>query len=351
MGARRDSATAAVELVSTDQQLADDISLIAAVVGVRLTVHRDWSQITDPGAAVATICTAEALPRTAHHAEGTLLAGHHAESVWSAAAQMPGLIPVPLPAGERWLTEYLSARVLDREKGTTLAVAGSTGGAGATTFSYLCAAELAARGRHPLLVDAAPGPSSGAACLLDVSPPGGASAGGSLDWTQLTRIEGSLSPSHLQAVLPIRDGIGLLTGTDPGLEITGMLAPTVSAGRRAFDAVVIDIGQHVQQVTSLGDQIDELLIITRASRRGVEATGRLLEAVPHRVAKIVVNGASAPGWSPVEVAQKLGAPVVAELADQRWLRKTDEVADAYELLRNRRGAAVIGELLEAVGAA
>ncbi|NLS11002.1 hypothetical protein HGQ17_13555 [Nesterenkonia sp. MY13] len=340
-----------VLLVARDQQLADDLSLIAAVVGVRLDLFHDWAQVEQPVEALAVICSAETLPPSEQQAEATLLAGHATEAVWAAAAQMPGLTPVPLPAGERWLTEYLSARVLDRAQGQVIAVAGAAGGAGATTFAYLCAAELAVRGSNPLLVDAVAGPSSGAADLVRTARSTGELTGGDLDWTRLCRIEGELSPAHLHTAVPLRDGIGMLTGTGPTAELTGMLGPAVSAGRRAFDVVVVDIGQRAEMLTALGEQVDELVIVTRASRRGVDAADHLLSWAKPRTPRIVLNGACAPGWSPTDVEEALGVPVATDLPEQRWLRKADDLADAYELLRSRRGAGIIAGLLQAVGAA
>ncbi len=339
-------------LVTEDQQLCDDIALIAAVVGLRLETATRWSHITDQAAesAVAVLCCPESTPRTAVMAQQCLLVGHDAEAVWSAAAQTPGLTPVPLPAAEKWLTEHLSAQVLDRSQGLVIAVAGAAGGVGATTFAYLCAAELAARERSCILIDAAGGPGSGIADLLRSAGGSQKLSGGELDWKQLASTEGELSAAHLRDAVPVLEGIGVLTGPALSRTPAARLRAAVLAARRAYDVVVIDTGQQTDTLSGLGENVDELLLVTRASRRGVDAAEQLIRAAPQSRPQLVVNGHAAPGWSAAEAEETLGAPVVADLPVQKWLARTDDIAEAYELLRSRRGSALIARVLSALGA-
>lgn len=339
-------------LVAEDQRLRDDIALIAAVVGARLEVFHRWAHVdaSVEQDAVAVLCSASAVPRTAVRAEKCLLVGHDAASVWQAAAEAPGLRPVPLPAGEKWLTEHLSTKVLDRSQGRVIAVAGSTGGAGATTFAYLCAAELAARGLSPLLLDAAGGPGSGVADLVRTARREGRVQGGALDWQELASVEGELSATQLKDAVPQWEGIGLLSGSAAGARADSRLRAAVVAGRRAYDVVVIDAGQQIEALVSLGEQVDELLIVVRASRRGVDAARGMISAVPQTQQWIAVNGPTASGWSVADVHAELQTPVIADLPVQKWLARSDELAEAYELLRSRRGAALVDGVLGKVGA-
>lgn len=350
-GAASAAADPVLLLVTDDQQLRDDIALIAAVVGLRLEVATRWSRISDHAAesAVAVLCCPQNTPRTAVLAKQCLLVGHHAEAVWSAAAQTPGLTPVPLPAAEKWLTEHLSAQALDRSQGRVIAVAGAAGGVGATTFAYLCAAELSARERSPILIDAAGGPGSGITDLLRSARSSDQLRGGDLDWKQLASTEGELSAAHLRDALPVLEGIGVLTGPALSRTPSARLSAAVLAARRAYGVVLIDIGQQAEMLTRLGENVDELLLVTRASRRGVDAAEQLIRAAPQSRPQLVVNGLTAPGWSAAEVQEALGAPVVADLPVQRWLARSDDIAEAYELLRARRGSALIAEVLSALG--
>ncbi|WP_146340479.1 hypothetical protein [Nesterenkonia sp. NBAIMH1] len=60
----------------------------------------------------------------------------------------------------------------------------------------------------------------------------------------------------------------------------------------------------------------------------------------------MTNGRPASGWGPDEMSHQLGTEIVADLAEQRWLRAADEPAEAYEVLRAAPGARLIGNLLE-----
>lgn len=339
-----------VLLVTADQRLRDDIALISAVVGARLELRRCWSQVEEHvrEAAVAVLCSAQTAPQTTALAEQCLLVGHDAEAIWTTAAAHPGVSPVPLPDAEKWLTEHLFGKVLDRAHGRVIAVAGAVGGVGATTFSYLCAAELAVRGHSPLLIDASSGPGSGIAGMVRSAHSRQALAGGTLDWEELAGIEGELSSAQLQGSVPVLDGIGVLTGPASARRTMPRLNAVVTAGRRAHDAVFIDAGQQTEALVGLGERIDELLVVTRASRRGVDAVQELIDTLPQRKAQLVINGRAEPGWGAAEVQEVLGLPVVADLAAQKWLAHSDDISETYGLLRSRRGAQLIAAVLKSV---
>lgn len=341
---------ASVLLVTEDEALRDEVALIAAVVGVGLDTAARWPAAEEGSAWAAVMCSAESLPPTAAQAQGTLLLGHDAEVIWEAAARMHGLRPVPLPQAENWLREQLSAQAFRRSQGKVVAAVSTAGGAGSTTFAYLCAAELAARGSRPLLIDAVLGPASGLAALVKQAR-GQQLRGGDLDWRQLSRIEGEISASHLEAALPVLDGIGVLTGTAEVCQRVPLLPAAAAAGRSVFDVVIIDIGQRTEVMPALAEQLETLLVVTRASRRAVDAAHRLLRAAAPIRTAVAVNHRSARGWGPQDVAEELPAPVVADLAEQRWLACTDDLADAYELLRSTRGANIVADVLEALGVA
>lgn len=354
VGTGQAAAAESVLLITDDDALREDIALITAVVGVRLETATNWRGAEEAEGWAAVMCSAQCLPTSARQAEGTLLLGYDAEGLWEAAAQLPGVRPVPLPQAERWLSKQLSAQVFDRSQGKVVAAASTAGGAGSTTFAYLCAAELVARGQRPLLIDAALGPGSGLADLVHRARSqqrlgSGNVEGGDLDWEQLSRIEGEISTSHLSAAIPIVDGIGVLTGSVEALQRTPLLPAAAAAGRSAFDVVIIDLGQRIEMTHIMGEQLERMLVVTRASPRAAETAVRLVRAVAPVEAAVVVNRRAAPGWGPEDLADRLGAPVVADLAEQRWLARTDDLADTYQLLRSARGARMIHAVLHALG--
>lgn len=341
-------------LVTTDEGLRDEVALIAAIVGARLDTVPAWPRrSSDTGTHLAVLFAPDSPPPSAQSAEGALLIGHEAR-LWEVAGSMPGVTPVPLPSGEQWLSEYLSSLVLNRDQGQVMTVLGSCGGAGTSTVTYLCAAELAVQGQRPLILDAAEVPGSGLAYLVDQARDTGQLAGGDLRWGHLLRTEGTLSSTQLASSLPEVDGIGILTSApeeSPGQgDVVSMLQAAVGAGRRAYDLVFIDAGQRLSVVSTLLDQTDHVVVVTPASQRAATATQTILSRLDGPPASVVVNGRRSPGYHPEDLAELVGVPLIGELAEQPWLRKSDDPAEAYELLRSRRGARTVATILDAVGA-
>ena len=339
----------ALLLVTGQETLRDDVALIAAVVGARLECRRDWEGV-EPQDWAAVMCGTDALPPSARTAAQTLLLGR--EDLWEFAAQLPGLQPVELPQGEAWLSEHLGARVLDRMPGQVAVVAGAFGGAGTTTFAYLAAAEAAVRGHAVLLIDGDPQPGSGARSLLELArTQDWLGEPSSLGWAELEAVEGEISAAQLSAGLPELDGIRLVTGrtetnTSGSVETVDAV---VRAGRRVFDLVVVDASRRAGLLSSLAEQTDLGVIVTQASQRGAEAADQVRFQAGDSPLALVINGAACRGWRAADTAEAVGLPVVTDCAEQRWLRAADGVGEAYEMLRSRRGAALAGQLLGAVG--
>lgn len=353
-------------LVTGDEELRDDVALVAAVVGGRLECRPGW--VETPGTDwAAVMCGPDALPPNMLHADHVLLLGRGAgdsddesrDLLWRLAASRPGVQAVPLPEGEIWLSEYLGSRVMDRAPGCVIGVAGVFGGVGATTISYLLAAEAAARGLGALLVDGDPHPGSGIRSLLAEQSLGGRAEEEQLGWSGLARIEGELSSSQLQAALPVLEGIHVVTEVGerflPGDGAGGTVPlrtaeAVVSAGKRAFDLVVVDAGRGTGLLRAVAERTDAGLLVAPASRRAADAADDLLADVGGPPFHLVLNGRSRPGWRSAEMQEALGLPVVADIAEQRWLKSADDLGEAYELLRSSRGAALVEGILEATGA-
>lgn len=343
-------------LVTDSAEIHDELALIAAVVGLRLEVTDRWSALP-AGAedAVAVACSPSMPPPTGYSGTGALVVGHNAEAVWAVAAAAPDLRPVPLPQAERWLSEHLSAEALHRTQGRVAAVASTAGGTGASTCAYLGAAECAVRGGRPLVIDAALGVGSGLASLVRVTGAQGASrsredGSAGLDWSTLLKTDGEISAAHLAAAVPEIDGIGCLTGPADPRGVLGLLPAVVQASRRAYDLVVVDLGQRTETLRVLGAATDHLTVVSRAAPRAAKAAQQLGASRADGLS-LFLNRRPAPGWGPAEMSQVSGISVAGELAEQKWLARSDDLSESYELLRAPRGAAVIAGLLQAWGVA
>lgn len=366
-GRRRQSGVMDAEprllLITEDRSLRDDVALIAATVGAALESRSSWESVAPQDWAVL-MCGTDRLPPLPRFARGALLLGGPGggpaleQRLWKTAAEHPGLQPVPLPAAEVWLARHLGERVLDRNPGRVLAVAGALGGVGASTVAYLLAAEQAVRGASVLLVDADPGVGSGIGGLLGAGEGSSGArsaqartgrrgeAGAAFGWEELDGLEGELAAPQLAAALPVRDGVHMLSGGPGPQARRRMLEPVARSARRVFDAVVIDVGRDSEAVSLVREHLDQLLLVTPCSARGAEAARLLAGAEADVPLSLVANGAGHPGWSPQELAAAAAIPLAGDIPEQRWLRRADELGAAYELLRSRRGASFIGALLE-----
>lgn len=74
-----------------------------------------------------------------------------------------------------------------------------------------------------------------------------------------------------------------------------------------------------------------------------------MSAAPGVPFRLVLNGRPRAGWRAAEMRSALEVEVVADIPEQRWLRRADELGEAYELLRSGRGAAMISGILQAAG--
>lgn len=350
-------------LVTGKEDLRDDVALIAAVVGGRLDCRPGWDEVP-AGDWAAMMCGPDALPPSGAPAEQILLLGHGntvdptPETLWRLAASRPGMQAVPLPQAEVWLSEHLGGRVMDRAPGCVLGVVGVHGGVGVTTISYLLAAEAAARGMTALLVDGDPHPGSGIRALLREQDHSSA-ADESLGWSALAQTEGELSSSQLQAALPVLDGIHVVTevGSDatPAAGAEGEPAPlrtaeeVIGAGKRAFDLVIFDAGRRPALLRAAADRLESVLMVMPASGRAAHAADELMSAAPGALFRLVLNGRPRAGWRAAEMRSELDVEVVADIPEQRWLRRADEMGESYELLRSGRGAAMIAGILQRAG--
>ena len=156
-------------------------------------------------------------------------------TVWQLAASAGAESVQPLPGAEALLADRLAASADGPARGTTVAVLGGRGGAGASTLA--CALARAA-------VD------TGAVLLVDADPYGGgldllmgAEDLPGLRWPDLATARGRASPDELRAALPVADGVTLLSWHrgEPVELPPAAMDLVLGAGRRGHDLVVVDL--------------------------------------------------------------------------------------------------------------
>ena len=381
-----------VLLVTDDESLHEDVALIAAVAAVRLQRCTSWAGVPDAEYAVV-MCGADALPPQGRASGPVLLIGSvvgagpeagagsaegpaagppeqtraqataltSVQDLWSLASQYTELWPVPLPAAEAWLSEHIGARVSDVAAGTTIAVSGAIGGAGASTVGYLLAAALASRSIPVALIDADAAWGSGLSGLLGEPSQNGAGQGW-LSWEEVSGLGEEIAAAQLAASLPRVDGVHVLTrksagsavispsGDRPGSSWAETVVAAVRAAGRAFDVVVIDVGRRHDVLRALAETLDQHVIVTPGSPRGVLCAREVLAMSADVPASAMVNAGSSADWGAGEVSRALGGvSVLAELPRQRWLSGAGRISEVYDIMRTRRGARIVDDLVQGLG--
>lgn len=326
-------------LVSADELLVSDVVRLAAAAGVAVDVVsqpsaalRGWAvaPLVLVGPDQAADLAATDPPRRA----GVHVVGHAplADALFRAAVGVGAESVAALPASETWLVELLTD-VGDggAPSGRTLGVLAGSGGAGATVFA--CALAQAATGSGPaLLVDADPlGP--GVDRVLGLEGDQG------IRWDALLQATGRLSARSLRESLPGRGALSVLAWP---LEETASLQPfavreVLSAGRRGFDHVVVDLPRRTDAVVDeIVSRCDHVVLVCGLTVPAVAAASRIVRALlGSAVSGHLVTRGPAAGVRPAEVAQVLGLPLLVEMADQRGL---DEAVDlGAGPLRSPRG--------------
>ncbi len=209
-------------LVSGDGDLIDDVLRLAAANGVDVHLATDaegargrWqaSPLVMIGADQAEGMARAGLGR---RRDVVLLSREPAAEDWQRAVALGAEHVVALPDGERWLIDRLadSSEGLARD-GSVLAVVGSGGGAGASTFAATLALAAAGRSLRVLLVDADP-LAGGLDVLLGVEDAAG------IRWADLVDARGRLGAPALDQALPqVERRLGAVVGAGRDHERAG----------------------------------------------------------------------------------------------------------------------------------
>ena len=319
---------AAPLLVSTDPLLVADVQRLAAAAGVVPDVAGDadaalrlWPRapVVLVGAETAPALAGVRPPRRAR--VHVVCRAPAADTVFREALGVGAETVAGLPESEAWLVELLTD-VGDggAAPGVTIGVIGGSGGAGATVFAAALA-RLAAASRSTLLLDADP-LGAGIDRVLGLESAEG------IRWDAVAHTSGRLSSRSLRESLPRAGELSVLSwpvDRSPTVQPFAM-REVLSAGRRGFTVVVIDLPRHLDAlVEETVARCDHLVVLTAVTVPGVAAAARLGRRLPECGAQrhLVTRGRPG-GVRPESVSRVLGIPLLSAMGDQRGL---DEAID------------------------
>ncbi len=326
-------------LVSADPLLVADVQRLCAAAGVVPEVVRDSAHALRlwTGAPVVLVgddcapALAAAFPprRQRVHVLGRAPVG---DDLFREALAIGAETVAALPASETWLVELLTD-IGDggAAPGVTIGVIGGSGGAGATVFAAALAQVATASGRV-LLVDADP-IGAGIDRVLGLETSDG------IRWDAMLQTTGRLSSRSLREALPRADGLSVLTWpTDRPASLQAFaMREVLSAGRRGFDAVVVDLPRHrdvvVEETIS---RCDHVVLVSTLTVPGVSAAARVATRLPEATpARHLVTRGNRAGVTPESVSRLLRIPLLATMADQRGLDEAINLGAGPA--RSRRG--------------
>ena len=325
-------------LLTDDDLLLADLVRLAAAAGVAPAVARasaealrSWASapLVLVGADRAADLARSRPPRRARvHVVGR---GSLPDELFRDALAIGAESVAALPTSESWLVETLTD-VGDgaASTGLTIGVVGGAGGVGATVFAAALA-QVCAQDDSTLLVDADV-LGAGIDRVLGLEQVDG------VRWDALMQATGRLSARSLRDALPRRGRLSVLTwpvDRTPTLQAFAM-REAMSAGRRGFATVVVDVPRHPDPVVDeLLARCDHVLLVSTLTVPAVTAAARVARRLPSRPGAGLVLRGGAAGVAPREVGRLLDLPVVATMGDQRGL--DEAISLGVGPLRSGRG--------------
>jgi secretion/DNA translocation related CpaE-like protein len=172
--------------------------------------------------------------------------------------------------------------------------------------------------------------------LVDLDPLGGgldlvlgAEDAVGLRWPDLAESRGRLGARALQAELPGRHGLSVLS-CDRGDLLTippDAAGSVLAAGRRACDLVVVDLPRRLDATAEeAAAACATVLLVVPAEVRAVAAASRVAAGLTTIAAdvRVISRRTASAGLAGAEVAAALGLPLAAEMADEpRLLERLD----------------------------
>lgn len=304
-------------LVSADTELIDDVLRLAAANGVEVHLATEaesarsrWqlAPLVLVGGDVAAAVAGSGMGRR----RGVVLVSRAASADdWQRAVALGVEHVVSLPEGERWLIDQLAdtSEGVPRD-GAVIAVLGSGGGAGASTFAATLAVAAGARGLRVLLVDG-DRTGGGLDVLLGMEDAAG------IRWPDLVEARGRLGTAAFDQGLPHVGTVAVLSmgrGAAPVIP-TDVLASVLDTGVRAYDLVVVDVPRHLDEATELFlSRADHGVVVITNRVRAAAAATPLIASVETRCNGVGVVLRSEPkGVSDDAILAAVAAPLVARL--------------------------------------
>jgi secretion/DNA translocation related CpaE-like protein len=323
-------------LVTSDDDLLDDLLRLAAAGGTEAEVARDpaaarsrWTPapLVLLGSDQAQACLRARLPRRSR----LVLVGRtgQLDPGWEVAELIGAEHVATLPTAEPWLVDRFAECAPDaagQGPARVVAVLGGRGGAGASILAGGLAVTATRAGLRTLLVDADP-LGGGLDLVLGWEQLEG------LRWPALTDADGRVDPSALVRALPSRGNLVVLSW-DRGDLLTlpaPAMAATLEAARRGRDFVVVDVPRQLDEPAVLALQAaDQAYVVVPAELRATAAAARVVAAAaPHCAQLAVIVRGPAPGrLKAVEVARALGLPLAGTLRPEPGLCRGLERGEA-----------------------
>ncbi len=250
-------------------------------------------------------------------------AGPDSAATWQRGVALHADHVAMLPDAEGWLVDRLSDCLEASEAAClTVGIIGGCGGAGASTLAAALATVASRRRVRTMLVDA-DALSGGVELVLGCEDVEG------LRWPQVASTHGRVSAAALRAALPTLGDLAVLSwdrGGEASLDATTMLS-ILSAGRRGFDLVVVDLPRRPDDAASAAlTSCDVLLVVTTSGVRATAGAGRLLALLRTQCAdiRLVVRSRAGADLGAETLSQMLHVPLLATIPTKRAVERSIE---------------------------
>jgi secretion/DNA translocation related CpaE-like protein len=306
-------------LVSTDTELIDECSRLAAASGTELhvTTHAmgDRSRWAQASLVLIDMPSALGISDLTRRSGVIVVTRGSSESVdpaaWRVAVAIGAEQVVCLPDAETWLIERLAVCADEPSReGRLVVIVPASGGAGASTLAAACAVNGAAQGRSSLLID---GDRLGGGLDLVL---GGEEALG-VRWPELIDTRGRLATAAFRQALPTMGGARVLSWSREGSPepTSDAWGAVLDAGTRGFDLTVVDLPREQGASSAMVlSRAHAVVVVVSARVRGAIAAARLLEEISALASDIRVIVREKPGGvRPESIGQILGVPILGSL--------------------------------------
>ena len=142
-------------------------------------------------------------------------------------------------------------------------------------------------------------------------------------WDSLLQTTGRLSSRSLREALPRAGDLSVLTwpADRPAVLQAFAVREVLSAGRRGFEAVVVDLPRHPDAaVEETISRCDHVVLVSTLTVPAVTAAARVAHRLPEGgPARHLVTRGTRAGVTPDAVSRLLQIPLLASMGDQRGL--------------------------------